>query len=300
MAEEDVKEVSTFSYIWYTAIWYLVQFLVITTLHFFASRQLNKRVVQRAASDTLVLALVFLSLQWSQKFLFKAIYSLPYIIIYMLVDMIPTAIWLCGSQLMLLSSLGLAQKLYYHVSGTKACASAIQSHMSAAYFAAPWKSQAHIEHSINQYIKQQFSKLSQKLEEKVAESPLLAILFTSASLLLKLSTLGFAFTDCFWSTLKRCYEKLRQKKAKDVQTDFYQTGGVMSVTVCAAAWMQYKAVLLTMSMIRQAVYKISPAAGSAMNKSIKRNSETSASSLDNGSDSFGAGDSSSLTKHHDD
>ena len=203
MADDDTNsEPSTFSYLWYTAIWYLVQFFVITTLHFLHKKELNKKVVQRSTTDTLLLAAVFLTLQYSQRFLSCAIYRLPYVIIHLFVDLIPTALWLGGSELMLLSCLGLAQQLYNHLTGTKANISFIDSHHNMTYFTSIFSSQGKLEDAIRKHIAKQFPKLSQKLEQNVAGTPALTVLFMSASLLLQLSTLGLGFVRAFWTTAK--------------------------------------------------------------------------------------------------
>lgn len=204
MAEEDIQpEKSTFSYLWYTAIWYLIQFAVITGLHFYSTKKLDKKVVQKSALDTLLLALVFISLQWSQSLISYSIYRLPYVFMHLFVDLIPTALWLAGSELLFLQCLGLAQLLYNHITDTKENLSSIEKRLNMTYFVSIASSQQKVENSIQKYITVRFPKLAPKLERRVDGSPALAVLFKSASLLLQLSTLGLVFVDTMWAVLRK-------------------------------------------------------------------------------------------------
>lgn len=190
MERRGVEEPGLISYLWYTAIWYLLQYLIITGLHYLSYKEFNKHLLQKAASDTLILSLVFIVLQWSQGLLASALYRLPLVAIHVFVDFLPTMLWLTMSQVMMLASLGLIQKLYHSLSHSKFSLSEIRGHLGVGYFTTVVKSQQKLEDAIYRHTKAMFPRFVKRYEERSNIALPLAIMLSSVLVLCQLSTIA--------------------------------------------------------------------------------------------------------------
>lgn len=206
MAEDSADSYSYSSYLWYTAVWYLLQFLIISALRFFISGKFDKKSLQQSAADTLLLSSVFLLLQWSESLLSRGIYRLPYVLVHLCVDLIPTMAWLVASELVMLISLAAAQKLYHSLAnGGNANAKNVKENMGSKYLKSISSHQHKLEQASQSHIKDMFPRLVEKSQQVGQSSPGLSIVFRVVFFLLQLSTIGFVLLNTTIEVVKTRY-----------------------------------------------------------------------------------------------
>lgn len=206
MADDTTNEDTYSSYLWYTAVWYIAEFLLILGFRFLTKGKVDKQSAQQSATDTLLLTLVFMLLQWSRNLLTQAFYRLPYVLIHLcldlIFDLIPTLIWLIASELVLLISLAIAQQIYHNLATDgKVNVSSIKDNLSMKYLKSISSSQKRIEHAISEHIRITFPRLMDKTQQ-AKESPPLCVLFGVINYLMQLSTLSLVLLDTVVKTGK--------------------------------------------------------------------------------------------------
>ena len=184
------------SQLWYTAVCYILQFILISALRFFSTGRFDKQSVQHSAADTLLLTSVFILLQWSGILFSYGIYRLPHVMVHLLVDLIPTLAWVFASELAMLMSFAVAFKLYHHLAHDgKVKLKRVTDCMGVNYLKSISSHQNKLHHATKTYIKELFPRLVEKSNYTGNSSPGLALVFAVLFHLLELSTIGLVLLN---------------------------------------------------------------------------------------------------------